>query len=619
LRTLRVEAGCVRSPSFAHLLDLIPTEAPVLSELSLCSSSASAYFLQPHWLPILQNLTVLIVNGRDIREPFDLLPALTQLHIFEADRLLLPWYELDTNMPLLCTLQKLQLRATSVQWMAGRLFPCLEECAILLPRDWEAVLQHEVQLPSCKKLTYHGYPLATVEYFHVPLMRAMDLRSHDCKEERVYQQLRRLCTVDGRISKLSTLHLTLQRSEQAFIKVLKYLGVLQELVLSITYPSPSWKCFLESLAAKPSSTNWPDWRAMDGAAPDWGKWCSSQTWQANVLPHLKYLGIQCPNGCSQSESLDNRALLRLVGWTREQLTPPLEHLKVWEGKRTADDIGVDYISAGYLDKHLGQPWEVYDSMIVRGMITQCLVIDRSLLQLGSTVLFRRLQVLEVKHHHDYEFLILPYLEQIKRLEISRGIIPTNFLNIDLPLIHTLEWLILDHSSFSWMLGRVFKALREFHLYRPMDLRPEGPQVNLPACTTLQLKMFSMGHFPLLSCPNVQFIECQESAWLAIDEAGLKPLRQFLCHCSRLQSLEIGISQFVGLDLLFQLVFCDAQERGAWRDIRSVEVRGSSPNLSMVHGHRPLRSMVRHQQQYEKWWKELTVAREVSRIIVRAST
>jgi hypothetical protein len=221
VETLHVVAGCVRSPSFTHLLDLVPTEAP-LSELRLYPSFASAYFLQPHWFPVLQNLTVLIVNGRDIHEPFELLPTFTQLQIFEADHLPLPWYEPNTNLPLLCTLQKLQLRASSVQWMAGRQFPCLEECAILLPHHWEAVQQHGVQLPSCRKLTYHGYPMTTVQYFHVPQMRAMELGSHDCKERRVYQQLRHLCTVDGRISKLTRLHLTLQCSEQAFIKVLKY-------------------------------------------------------------------------------------------------------------------------------------------------------------------------------------------------------------------------------------------------------------------------------------------------------------------------------------------------------------------------------------------------------------
>jgi hypothetical protein len=170
-----------------------------------------------------------------------------------------PIYEPNTNLPLLSTLRKLQLRACSIQWMAGRHFPCLEECAILLPRHWATIQQHEVQFPSCKKLTYHGHPMTAAQYFRVPEMRAMELRSHDCNEQRVYQHLRHLCRVDGRISKLTTLHLTFQCSEQVLIKVLKYLVPLQELVLSIAHPSPSWQSFLESLAAKPSTNDWPVW------------------------------------------------------------------------------------------------------------------------------------------------------------------------------------------------------------------------------------------------------------------------------------------------------------------------------------------------------------------------
>jgi hypothetical protein len=295
---------------------------------------------------------VLIVNGRNIHEPFELLPTFTQLQTFEADHLSLPSYESSTNLPLLRTLRKLQLRACSVQWMAGRQFPCVEECAILLPRHWQVIWQHEVQLPSCKKLTYHGHPMTTARYFHVPEMRAMELISHDCNERRVSRHLRHLCRVDGRISNLTVLHLTFQCSEQVLIKVLKYLVPLQELALSITHPSPFWQSFLESLTAKPSTNEWPAWSSMDNHR-EWKLWCSSQTWHANVLPRLKYLGIQCPKGFSESESLYNFPLFRLVGWTRARLTPPLEHLKVWEGRGTMDDTAVDYISTSYQDKHPG--------------------------------------------------------------------------------------------------------------------------------------------------------------------------------------------------------------------------------------------------------------------------
>ena len=276
LKVLNVAAGCVHSPSFSHLLNLVPTEAP-LTELRLHPSFASTHFLQPHWFSVLQNLTVFIVNGKDIDKPFELLPTFTQLQIFEADRIRFPFCEPNTNLPLLFTLRKLRLRACSIQWMAGRQFPHLEECAILLPRHWALIKQNEVQFPSCKTLTYHRHPLTAARHFCVPEMREMKLRSHDCNEQRVFQHLRHLCRVDARIYKLTTLHLTIQCSEQVLIKVLTYLVPLHELVLSIAHPSSSWQNFLELLAAKPSAKDWPVWRLWTGNPLEWRQWCSSRT------------------------------------------------------------------------------------------------------------------------------------------------------------------------------------------------------------------------------------------------------------------------------------------------------------------------------------------------------
>ena len=611
LKVLHIAAGCVHSPSFTHLLSLIPTEAP-LCELRLHPPFASTHFLQPHWFPVLVNLTGLIVNGKDINEPFELLPNFTQLQIFEADRLRLPFYEPSTNLPLLCTLRKLQLRACSVQWMAGRQFPCLVACAILLPRHWEAIQQNNVQLPSCKKLTYHGYPMTTAQYFHVPEMRVMELRSHDYKDQRVYQHLRHLCTVDGRISNLTTLHLTFQSSEKALIKVLKYLVPLQELILSIAHPSPSWQNFLESLAAKSSTKEWPVWNRWEVTHRQLEKWCSSQIWHTNVLPRLKYLGVQCPKGFSQSERLENCPLFRLVGWTRAHLTPPLERLKVWEERGSMDDSAVDYLSTGYLNKHFGVLSKEHDAMIVMGMVTRCLIIRDNatpLFKLRSAVLFKHLQHLELICNRDDEIIILPYLEQIRTLEIQNGMIPEYSLNLDLPLTHTLQRLKLRHSTFSWMLGRTFKPLRELQIdwsfpHEKLS-RHEGLQVGLPACISLELEDCPVDILRFLSCSNVQvFSWSQYSAWTTFDLAVLRSPHNFLFNLSSLQKLDIFIPEHSGLDSLIYFLFCGAWEQGAWRDIRSVvvEIRFDSlPEASHFLG-----QTVGHRRRYDKWWKTFTV-------------
>ena len=621
LKVLNVEVGCVHSPSFARLLNLIPNEAPIC-ELRLRPPFASTHFLQPRWLLILQDLTVLIVNGRDMNEPFELLPTFTQLQIFEADRLRLPFYEPNTNLPLLRTLRKLQLRACSVQWMAGRQFPCLEECSILLPRDWEQVQQYAVQLPSCTKLAYHGHPMITAQYFRVPELRVMDLKSHDCNEQRVYQHLRHLCRVNGRISNLTTLHLTLQCSEQALMKVLKYLVLLQELVLSITYPSLSFQNFLESLAAKPSTNEWPTWHSWRDYHEGWEGWCSSQTWHADVLPHLKFLSIKCPKGFPQSKCLDNFPLLRVIGWTRANLIPPLEYLKVWEGRGGIDDIAVDYTSTGYLNKHLGVSSEECDITIVRAIVTRHMAIEfpnTPSFLLHSTALFRQLRHLEFRYDSDHRVLILPYLEQIEKLEIMNGTIPDYSLNLNLPLTYTLQCLVQVTSTSSWMLGRTFKALREFRA-RVVSFEPdnhsrhEGLQVDLPACTTLWLIFCPMKYLHFLSCSNVQILRWTQTRYETFDLAAFNSLHDFLLNLSCLQNLDIFVFQGLGTDSLFSFVFCGAPEHGVWREIRTVEVKiefnqnlyGYSSEASDFIDQR-----VGHQPCYEKWWKSFTLTRRDS--------
>ena len=441
----------------------------------------------------------------------------------------------------------------------------------------------------------------------------MELKSHDCNEQRVHQHLRHLCTANERISKLTALHLTIHCSEQVLIKVLKYLVPLRELVFSLADLSPSWQDFLASLAAKPSTNEWPTWDRWK-SSEQWEQWCSSQTWSVNIFPHLKYLGIQCPTGYSHSECLDDLPLLRLIGWTRSYLTPPLEHLKVWEGRQSMDDIAIDYVSTGCLDKHLGESRKQYDGMIVMGMVAGHLIIhhdDAPLLQLHSTVLFRQLKHLQFSCDHDIEIPILPYLEQIKRLEIRGGFFPEYSLKIDLPLTHTVQWLELN-SSVSWVLGRTFKALREIciDMNAPgIQSRHEGLQVDLPACTTLELEGCPMSYLRFFSYSNVQIFRWLQPPkhpnWAPFGLAAFNALHDFLSTLSCLQTLYISVSQDLGTDPLVHFVFCGALEKGAWRDIRSVEMKirfnSSSKASDFI-------DQTVGQQRYGKWWKTFITKR-----------
>jgi hypothetical protein len=515
------------------------------------------------------------------------------------------------------------MRAVPIHWMAGREFRCIEDCTIIHAIGQQSI-QQRIDLPCCWTLTYEGHPISTLQHFNAPQVKQIMLKSYDTKRRRVQQHFDHLCRSDGKMSQLHTLHLMLQCNEKDLIKVLKYTDLLQELLVSIAYPSSLWVTFLESLAAEPSDKDWP-MSSLPGLweirkySDDVAKW-SSQTWHSNVLPHLRYLGIQSPKGFSQSECLDYCPVLAFVAWTRKQLRPPLEHLKVWERRGTTDDIVVDYISTESLGKHLGTPKTGYYWGIVFGMVTQHLSIDYEAFplfrQLHSTVLFKQLQTLRLWDLDD-ETHILPYLGQIKDMVIWRTRIPAYSVDIDLPCVHTLQKLELRDSTYSWMVGRTFHTLKECSIQNSSeDLSAyKQVQVHLPACTKLEW-LGSAVDYMHLSHPNVQILELHLGT---SDEVIPKSLHNFLSNCPCLQELMIEIDHCSGLDSLIQFVFCDAQEQGVWHDIRGVELNDWQYDSDQDQIFNDIAGQTQHHQ---KWWKELALSRErrfgIECVIIKAT-
>jgi hypothetical protein len=404
---------------------------------------------------------------------------------------------------------------------------------------------------------------------------------------------------------------------------------LQKLILTIAYPSPIWQSFLESLAAKPSTEDWARWTLLEDYKHEWEQWCSSQTWHANVLPSLKYFGIQSPKGFSPSQYLDNLPLLRLVAWTRAQLSPPLEELKVWEGRGTTDDIVVDYTSTGYLDKHLGTSRGEYDWGLVSGMVTRSLVIryDNTPLfkQLHSTIPFKQCQALSLWHLPD-DTHFLPCLQHTKELKLWNSTIPACSLEIDLPLVYTLRRLDLSCSTFSWMIGRTFTALEDCIIYYPEDKsedlsRCKGLQVDMPACTRLSC-WGSPVVYSLFSCPNVQtLVLVSEGHRVTFEEADTKLLHDFILNCFCLRRLVMFLDHSLLRDSLIEFVFHGGWEQGVWNGIMDVEVnvkfeevfRGSANERDHFFS-----QLVGQQQHYEEQWAEFIVTREREYVILKAS-
>ena len=219
-------------------------------------------------------------------------------------------------------------------------------------------------------------------------------------------------------------------------------------------------------------------------------------------------------------------------------------------------------------------------------------------------------------HTPGELDFLPGLTRIKQLHITFSNIPDYSLDVYLPLVRTLQQLELDHSTFSWMRGRTFEALKECSIFWPREVSrnlsmSKGLQVNMPVCKTLKWKYTSISIPPFLSCPNVQTIEWRPNGYGYTFD--VKSLHDFLLNCAGLQMLEITTACYDGLASLILFIFCDAWEQGVWHDIKSVEL---CVRESLKESH-----LFRHiggdRQHYGRWWKKFSISGKVD-IFIRAS-
>jgi hypothetical protein len=122
--------------------------------------------------------------------------------------------------------------------------------------------QRPYRVPQAQRNRYLWHSLITIlQKFYIPWLsnnhspifpcspsECDGPRISCCNKQRVYQQPHHLWTLSSSISKLTTLHLTLQCRGKGLIKALKCMQPLEKLILCIGYPSTPWEHLLKSLA-----------------------------------------------------------------------------------------------------------------------------------------------------------------------------------------------------------------------------------------------------------------------------------------------------------------------------------------------------------------------------------
>ena len=320
LRTLKIKSACEMSPLLDRLLRIIGTTASEELRTVEINSPNVISFLVPTYSSIFRSVTVLSLDTPGLRDPVDLLPHLHQLESLTASHISLLISHSDVDLPFVQTLRHLSLRAVPIQWMSGRTFHVLERCTLLFPLHRRVLHTFRTTLPSCKHLTFQGYPLNILDGVSAHnLIHLSVLCSSSSSKQRGTQQLGWFSSQVLQESRLAPriLHISFEATTQAWVNALAFMSDLEELVIDNAKPYSLGAKVLQSLVVHPIHTNNPGTTATPGGR------------NTPVCPSLKRLGLRYRRWLRPSEHFDMNTEFMSIIRSRHQSMFPLESFRIW--------------------------------------------------------------------------------------------------------------------------------------------------------------------------------------------------------------------------------------------------------------------------------------------------
>jgi hypothetical protein len=540
LRDLRVIQS-VSSPLLSPLIHNLATAAVgSLASMEIDSSPAILVLAQPAHVSLFASLTTFKAHLPKMSQSVDLLPHFNQLEVLELTNLLLPVYA-SHNLPFSHTLHHLYLRAVSIQWMGGQVFPQLENCTITAAPMGTHPLLLDVILPACTTFHIGNKDIALIRRFHVRNVGSLVVRSHQWSQGRGNEQIAHLLrVVHQRPLQLHTLHLAILCEGNILMSLLELLPSLKELRLDLARPSTLGKHFFKALLAKPfGETDWTQFM--------WLK--TGEGWNSMICPSLRVLELRYQQWLRHSDCIDWLAPLFALSWSRERTATPLKlelHFKPsqdsWRSfelspqfnmpmsmlalpslaqcdqRPSLDSLDHYYTSAtlnSIAKRFRDEPQSTWECTLYEALI--------------FPFCFNHLEVLDLRSDRTQLLNVLPLFQQLKNLSLSNFQIPTFSVEAELPLVHTLRTLSLQHSTLAWMDGKAFAQLERFHVDEYGWPESFKRNVQMPVCTTIKFYQDRLKVLPLLHsnfyCPFLNEWELGE--WLReclYDEQGICALQ-----------------------------------------------------------------------------------------------
>ena len=573
----------VLSPLLMLLLQNVTTTAMgKLTSMEIHSFSAVQYLLQPAHSSICCSLTKFIAKVPKMDQPFDLLPYFMQLEVLELTNLpLLPIVDNGSPLPLASTLRHLYLKSVSIQWMGGQVFSHLENCTISAPPTYSS-FHHDVQLPACTELHFENWNISPIGRFFAPALDHLRVKGDVWSPYKGNGQVAHLVRAGfGMGLQPKSLSLSVPCTGKALLVVLQLLPELVELKLDLSRPSALGEHFFTRLLAKPEN------QLADKPKFDWRELFREHStgWRCAVCPSLRTLELKYRKWLRPGYNDEFLPPLLALSWSREKTETALQshvHYKTsahsWESLNSTLSQVNEALSCFRIPQH--------------GHVSQLSLKTKSwtIFEDAHLIPFlHRLQVLEITSSSFYErqvLNVLPSFHELRDLKLSRVHIPP--LDVDLPLVHTLQKLSLANSTLAWMDGLVFTQLQRFAVNEYGWPETFRRKVGMPACTHIVFEQNKLEALPALQS-NFHFPRLNTcilpSIWndFQYDERGISALQRihakvfkFFIGYNHLRLLELLESkdEIEQLDLSFSysVLTCFPMAKLVTREFRCPDIK-----------------------------------------------
>jgi len=203
--------------------------------------------------------------------------------------------------------------------MNGRTFHVLETWTLLFPLHHHTLHTFHTTLPNCKHLTFEGYPLNILNGTSARNLADLSVMCTTTYKPRGNQQLVRFSSQALRDNQLApqNLHISIEATDQAWIRALASMSNLEELVIDNAQPSSLGVKVLQSFVVHPVQTD------------SLGTTATSEGWNTPVCPSLKRFGLRYRRWLRSSEHFDLIPEFKSIIRTRRLSGFYLQNFRIW--------------------------------------------------------------------------------------------------------------------------------------------------------------------------------------------------------------------------------------------------------------------------------------------------